>query len=244
MQAAVSSTQCALLEGDVAADGSVILAGLASRSADPALRRMVDEAADRAPLAWRVANFDGPFCNALDVIRPAARRFGSQAADIQLGLKSGPSKLHENDNIVPRFVMPDYAGYAQISYIAGDGTLLHLYPSNEARQVDITTPDGKRQALKVPGMDFRQFPAGAIVSIGDPETCRCKPGEVGWQVAPPYGVDMMVIAVSSQPLFAQRRPTDDTVDSYLRDLQAALEAAMRRSLRVNTRAALVETEAR
>jgi hypothetical protein len=235
---------CAIIEGDVREDSRITLKGLASRASEPVLRRLVGEAVESATVDWRVATFSGPFCKTLDVIRPVAHRFGSTAPDIELGLKSGPFKLHENDNVVPRFVMPDYAGYAQVSYITGDGTLVHLYPSNEARHLDITTPDGKRQPVAVPGMDFRRFPAGATVHIADPVACGCKPEELGWQIAPPYGVDMMVIAVSSQPLFAQRRPADDTADTYLRDLQAALESAMRRGLRVNARAVLVETEAR
>lgn len=208
------------------------------------LRRLVTEAVNTAPVAWRVADFDGPYCDVLNAIRPAASQFGSGAAEIHLGLKSGPFKLHENDNIVPRFVMPDYAGYVQLSYISGDGTLVHLYPSNEARQLDIAAPGGQPQNLKVPGMDVRPFPAGSTVYIADPETCRCRPDEIGWQVAPPYGTDMMLIAVSSQPLFPQRRPADDTAENYLRDLQAAIAEAMRRGLRVNARAVLVETEAR
>jgi hypothetical protein len=244
LQTAVAGTPCSLLDGNVADDGSITLSGLVSRPGAAMLRRLVSEAVNAAPVTWRVADFDGPYCDVLNTIRPAARRFGSGAPDIHLGLKSGPFKLHENDNIVPRFVMPDYAGYVQLTYIAGDGTLVHLYPSNEARQIDIAPPSGRPQNLKVPGMDFRQFPAGATVYIADPETCHCRPDEIGWQVAPPYGSDMMLVAVSSQPLFLQRRPADDTAETYLRDLQAAIADAMRRGLRVNTRAVLVETAAR
>jgi eukaryotic-like serine/threonine-protein kinase len=240
----MAGVPCAIIEGDVAPDTRVTLAGIASRASEPVLRRLVGEAVDRTRVDWRVATFNGPFCKALDVIRPVAHRFGSTAPDIKFGLKSGPFKLHENDNIVPRFVMPNYAGYAQLSYITADGTLVHLYPSNEARHLDIVTPDGRRQNLRVPGMDFRQFPAGATVSVADPAVCGCKPEELGWQVAPPFGTDMMVIAVASEPLFPQRRPGDDTAETYLRDLQAALGNAMRRGLHVNARAVLVETEAR
>ena len=242
--AATARVPCVQLDGDVSDSGSVTITGLASRSAEPVLRRLVSGAADGAPFDLHVATFDGAFCNTLDTIRPVAGRFGSQATDIQLSPKSGVGRLHENANIVPHFVMPDYAGYAQLSYITADGTLVHLHPSNEARQIDITAPDGRRQSLKLQGMDFRQFASGAAVNIADPATCNCKPGEVGWQVAPPYGVDMMMITVSSQPLFAQRRPVDDTTDAYLRDLQAALDGATRRGIRVNARAILVETAPR
>jgi eukaryotic-like serine/threonine-protein kinase len=244
LQAAAAGIPCAIIEGDVAQDGSVTLAGLASRASEAMARRVIGEAAGNAPIAWRLPTVDGRFCPTLDVIRQAVRPFGSTAPDVKFGLKSGPFKLHENDNVVPRFVMPDYAGYAQVSYITGDGTLVHLYPSNEARHIDVITHDGRRQGIPVAAMDFRQFPAGATVYIADPVACGCKPEEIGWQVAEPYGTDMMVIAVSSQPLFPQRRPATDTAETYLRDLQAAIEGAARRGIRVNTRAVLVETEAR
>jgi len=242
--AATAAVPCTMLNGDVSEDGRVTLAGLSGRTAEAALRRIVGAAAEKAPLAWNVAAFDGPFCQAIDVLRPVAQRFGSQDRGMQLGLRTGPFKLHENDNLVPRLSMPTFAGYAQVTFLAGDGSLLHLYPSNEARQLDITTPDGRTQNLKVEAMDFRQFPANATVSLGDPATCQCGPGQVGWQVAPPYGVDMMLVTVSSSPLFAQKRPIDDTAEAYLRDLKLALDEAIRRGVRVAGHAVLVETGAR
>jgi len=139
--------------------------------------------------------------------------------------------------------MPDYPGYVQISYISNDGALVHLYPSNEARQAEVMI-GALLQSHKINGMESRQFTAGATVYVGDPATCQCKPEEIGWQVAPPYGADMMIIAISSQPLFPKPRPSDDTAETYLRDLQAALTDAIRRGLRVDTRAILVETEPR
>lgn len=244
LQAAFAAVSCALIDGSVADDGSVTVEGLAGRARDTELRRVVAELKAEAPLDWRVAAFDGPFCKSLDTLRPAARRFGSATPDVQLALKSGPFKLHENDNIVPRLVMPDYAGYVQLSYLTGDGTLVHLYPSNEARQLEVVTPDGRRQLFKLGPMEARQIPAGATVTIADPATCQCKPEEIGWQVAPPFGVDLMMVAVSSQPLFPARRPADDTADVYFRDLQATISDAARRGLRVSARATLVESTAR
>jgi hypothetical protein len=244
IQASLVGLPCALIDGNVADDGAVSVGGIAARAREPELRRLLGEVAAPSPLAWRVAAFDGPFCNALDTLRPAARRFGSTAPDVQLGLKSGPFKLHENDNIVPRMVMPDYGGYIQLSYLTADGTLVHLYPSNEARQLDVTGADGRQQTIKLAPMESRSFPPGATVTIADPATCQCRPEEIGWQVAPPFGVDMMLTVVSSQPLFGQRRPVDDTADTYFRELQAAIADGLRRGLRVNTRAFLVESTGR
>ncbi|MCX7377063.1 MAG: protein kinase [Alphaproteobacteria bacterium] len=243
LQTAVAKTHCALLHGKISDDGSVTVTGLVSQSRNAELQQRMNDVASIAPTAWQVRPFEGPYCDAIDTIRLAERPFGTGIPDIGLGVKTDQVKLHENDNIVPGFTMPDYPGYVQLSYISNDGALVHLYPSNEARQADVMIGE-LLQSHKINGMESRQFPAGATVYVGDPATCQCKPEEIGWQVAPPYGADMMIIAISSQPLFPKPRPSDDTAETYLRDLQAALTDAIRRGLRVDTRAILVETELR
>ncbi len=244
LQTAVATTHCALLHGSISDDGSVTVTGLVSQSKSTELQQRMNVAAGAAPTAWQVSTFEGPYCEAIDTIRLAERPFGTGIPDIELGLKTSKTKLLENENIVPHFTMPGYPGYVQISYISNDGALVHLYPSNEARQIDIFVTGEPSQSYKVIGTELRQFPAGATVYIGDPATCQCKPEEIGWQVAPPYGADMMIITISSQPLFPKPRPSDDTAGTYLRDLQAALSDAILRGLRVDTRAILVETEPR
>ena len=50
-------------------------------------------------------------------------------------------------------------------------------------------------------------------------------GQPGWEVAPPYGTDMIIAVASSQPLFT--RPRSGNVElaaTYLRDLDAAVQA--------------------
>ena len=81
-------------------------------------------------------------------------------------------------------------------------------------------------------------------TLGTPQLANANLRKSDGRSPPPYGADMMIIAISSQPLFPKPRPSDDTAETYLRDLQAALTDAIRRGLRVDTRAILVETEPR
>jgi len=90
----------------------------------------------------------------------------------------------------------------------------------------------------------RTFPAGAVVTLGDPVTCRCKPEEVGWTVGPPFGTDMILVIATSAPLFPHPRSNDDTSDAYLRDLKTAIEAARRQRVQIVANAVRVDTEAR
>lgn len=231
---------CTLLTGNVSTTGNVTLEGLASRESEPVLRDLIAKAAERAPVDWRVAAVDGTYCQTLDVIRPFAQPFGSPSPDVQLALKAGKLRLRDFDNMVPRFVMPNYEGYAQLSYFISDRTLAHLYPSALARQLDITPPGGRLQPNKIDEMASRKFPAGATVDIGDPKTRGLKGEDAGWQVGPPYGLDMLVIITSTEPLFATPRPAEESPDAYLRDLQSAMARAASRGVRVNARAVLVE----
>ena len=81
------------------------------------------------------------------------------------------------------------------------------------------------------------FQPGETVDLGDPG-----PGHPAWEVGPPYGTDMIIAIASSQPLFDRPRP--DNVESaadYLRELQAAVEAAKRRGVRLTGSAMAVDT---
>lgn len=240
LQAAVAAVPCTLLTGNVSAAGNVTLEGLASRQSEPLLRDLITKAAERAPVDWRVAAVDDTYCQALDVIRPYAQPFGSPSPDVQLALKAGKLKLRDFDNMVPRFVMPNYEGYAQLSYFSSDRSLAHLYPSALARQLDITPPGGRLQPHKIDEMASRKFPAGATVDIGDPTTRGLKGEDAGWQVGEPFGFDMLMIITAAEPLFRTPRPAEESLDSYLRDLQSALANAASRGVRVNARAVLVE----
>ena len=112
--------------------------------------------------------------------------------------------------------MPDFRGNLRVDYVAHDGTLLHLYPQ---------VADPKQAMTADPPRVFQAGRGG--------QARRSKPGPPSWEVGQPYGTDMIIAIASSQPLFDRPRP--DNVESaaeYLRDLQAAVEAAQGRGVRL------------
>ncbi len=244
LQEVAEGMSCALIEGSVSDGGQVTVGGLVGHDHEATHRRRIEETARGATVTWQPVVINGPYCRTLDVLRPAARHFGAAGSDVQLTLKSGRRKLRDLDSIVPRFVMPNYAGHAQVSYFTSDGGVAHLFPSDPARQMDITPANGRRESIRDGSGKARSFPAGATVSLGDPETCNnCTAAEAGWEVGEPFGFDMVVVLVSAQSLFRKPRPASEKAEDYLRDLQAALDEAKRRG-GVNARAIAVETEAR
>jgi serine/threonine-protein kinase len=92
-----------------------------------ALRDAVQAAALAAPVAWNATAVDGPYCDALDLIRPIAQSAGSASA-LSLALKDGALQLRDLDPIAPVLRLPDYPAHLQVDYLSSDGSVSHLYP--------------------------------------------------------------------------------------------------------------------
>jgi serine/threonine-protein kinase len=226
MLAALGGVGCSLATPGMPDAGHVVLDGIAgSGTPETTLRRLATEAAGGLPLSWRVRTFSGPYCDALNVIRPAdAGRFG-------MALKGNAVQLRKNDNIVIQFTMPDFPAHLQIDYFSSDGSVTHLV-GDDGANVSIMTSDG----WKVIGPSHVSR-SGAAMPIGEPDP---KTHDGSWQVDEPFGTDMIVAIASEAPLFGALRAADDTTAAYLPALQAAL-GARSRGERVASQALIVDT---
>jgi len=148
----------------------------------------------------KVQTIDGPYCDALDAIRPYNAFFARPGVLLNLSLANGVTTLHDGQLITVKEAMPAYSGYLQTDYFSGDGTVFHLYP----------TPTDR----------LRQQPGGSIKTLGDPSA-----GGASWQVSAPYGTDMIMSIVTTSPLFPLPRPQIENADNYLSDLHQALQTA-------------------
>jgi serine/threonine-protein kinase len=219
---------CALVNGGVGDTGNVTLDGLAGPSAADALRRALVGVTIPGAVDWRINSVDPIFCPALDTLRPIVPAFDATGPRLGLTLADGRTRLRDSEHILPRLVMPDFRGALRVDYVAHDGTLLHLYPQ---------VADPKQHLTADPP---RMFQPGEAVRLGDPS-----PGHRPWEVAPPYGTDMIIAIASSQPLFDRPRPDNvESATEYLRELQAAVEAAQSRGVRLAGSALTVDTVAK
>ncbi|MDE2335630.1 MAG: protein kinase [Rhodospirillales bacterium] len=241
--AALGPVPCAMLDGSVASDGGVRVAGLLGEAQRSALRQALARAgASQATLG--IDTFSGPYCPVLDAVHPAVPAFGTAPA-LGLSLAGASGRLLKDAHVVPQLRLPDYPSYLLVDYIANDGSLAHLQPSADAKMFDITSPDGTVQHVPVDAASAaaKVLPAGATVTIGDPAFCNCSASTIGWTVAPPYGTDMILAIASSAPLFTAPRPATDTLAAYLAALGPAIQAAEARGVHVSVRAILVRTAA-
>ena len=218
LASALPPVNCSLISGSVGAE-RVTLQGVVGRGTpERALREAVASAAGALPSDWRVRSFEGPFCAALDTLRPAAQAFGTPGT-LSVALAGNAARLRDGELVTVVLNGPDFPSHVQVSFLVHDGTLAHLYPT--------------------PTDPARLLPAGGSLRLGDPSI-----DGPAWAVSPPYGTDLIIAVASSLPLFDKPRPDDEDVETYLRDLRAALQDARRRGVRVAADAWLLETVAR
>jgi hypothetical protein len=216
--AALSPVACAIVRSDVAEpDGTVSLVGVAGHGTPEAeLHRAIIAAAPTAAVDWRVVSFDGPYCHALDVLRPVAYAATAHVSGFAMQLRGGNRPLKDGELITIELQVPSFPAWLTVDYLQHDGTVVHLHPT--------------------PKDPARSYPAGSQQTLGDPS----KGGE-RWEVGAPYGTDMVIAVASSAPLFTQKRKDIEDTDAYLRALQAAIEAAHRRNVHLAADALVLTT---
>jgi serine/threonine-protein kinase len=203
---------CAVLGGDVGDGGSVALNGLAGNQLIEDLRWSLTSLVPANRTEWGVTGVDPVFCPALNVLHQITPGFGA-SGEPRLGLQmaDGETRLADPAPIRVQLVMPDFAGWLRVDYVAHNGVVQHLYPQLAEPKNAITADQP------------RAFAPGTPVHLGHPS----------WQIGPPYGSDMIIAIASSDPLFDNARPTNaEAADVYLRDLQMAVDELRQRSARL------------
>jgi serine/threonine-protein kinase len=202
LQAAFSATlgalPCTLLSANNSG-ATPAIGGLAGAGApQAALTAALQSLPNASAINNSADTIDGPYCAALDSVRPYDPLFAATGSTLGLAMAGGSTTLHDGDLITINQTMPGFSGYLETDYFSNDGTVLHLYP----------TPTDAAQ----------QYAAGATKTLGDPTH-----GGATWQVSAPYGTDLIIAIASSQPLFAALRPQDENASDYLPALRSALQ---------------------
>jgi hypothetical protein len=220
----VAAQPCSLIDGTVRGGGETVMTGIAAQDARADIRRLIADRAIPASLDWRVESADPSFCPALELLRSVAPGFGSGEPRLTLGLANDRTRLRDGEHIRPYLVMPGFAGYLRVDYIARDGNVQHLYPQ-------VADP-----AHGIAADPVRGFAAAERVKLGEPP-----PGQPAWEAGEPYGTDMIIAVASSRPLFDRPRPANvERAADYLRDMEAAMQAIRGSGARMVGNAILLE----
>ncbi len=206
--------KCSLARASAGADGTVLVAGISGKGQPESTLASATAAAGGVP--GLIQTFDGPYCPALDVLRPFADPSGRAA--LALEQVGGPASLRDNQVIALQVTMPGFAGYLHVAYLQHDSTVSPLVPG--------------------PGFPAQTYAARDQIDLGKPRS-----DFEGWHVGPPFGTDMIVAVVSTAPLFSRALPDSQPLGSYLSALQTAIEALRRRGGSAATAALVLDTRA-
>jgi serine/threonine-protein kinase len=208
----VRSQPCTVLNGEVGDGGTITLAGLAGEPTVDQLRQGITAFAPPAQVNWQVNGVNPVFCPALDLLHPIVPAFGAIGVSrLDLRMAGGITRLHDGEQVKVRLTMPDFAGRLRVDYVAHDGTVQHLYPQ---------IADPRNGIVADP---LRTWSPNETINLANP----------AWAISAPYGTDMIIAVASSQSLFDRPRPQNgETASVYLKDLQAAIDAAHQRGDRL------------
>ncbi len=197
----LAEARCTLVSGAMEPNGRARLTGYAQGgSGEAALRlRLASAGVTPGTIDWRVRGFEGPYCGALDLLRPHADHFGTTPSGLDLSLPGGRTRLVLGDLLTVNLTLPAFPAYLRVSYFTHDGEVVHLHPT--------------------PADPARTFGPRVRIALGDPGA-----GGPRWEVGPPYGTEMIVAVASERPLFPTGRPEAEQSDAYLAALGAALRA--------------------
>ncbi|MGN6317129.1 protein kinase domain-containing protein [Trinickia sp.] len=136
-------------------------------------------------------------CDAVSALAPywaATHRTGSVAAGASIQPKAPNGNLVEGSPLVVNVTTPGYDSYVSVDYYALDGNVVHLVPSHRAKD--------------------NQAPPHYAATIGDA-------GE--WIIGKPFGIEMIVLVVTPEPLFDALRPDVEPHADYLAALKERLQ---------------------
>ena len=123
LAASLPGVPCTLARAPTANDGAITVIGFGGAGAPADTLRQAVAAARPAAITWQVQTFDGPYCPALDLLRPLADPRNHTALDA-----AGPTSVADNEIIPVQLTMPDFAGALHVAYLQHDATVSPLVP--------------------------------------------------------------------------------------------------------------------
>jgi serine/threonine-protein kinase len=135
-----------------------------------------------------------------------------------LTTSGGQTTLVTDNDIRLRLSMPNFDGLVRLDDLNSDGQIDHLMEANFGQSP--------------------RFRANTLVGLG-------KDGDdlIG-HVSPPYGTDILVALVTSEPLFVAPRPGEEAAGAFVDSLEPALAALRRRGGQVAADALVLTTAPR
>ncbi len=207
---------CSVLQASIN-DRTLVVRGFA---AGPKVMARIDDSlgniAGISELKNEIHKLPRVFCQTLEFYGPywkANRDAGFGAA---IGTPKADDTFVAGERLVLDINTPTYKSLLYVDYFDHEGNVVHMMPS--------------------PGEEFNQGEPRTSFQLGEE-------GDIGlWEIAPPFGTDMIVVLASSVPLFDGARRQVEDANDYRAALGKRLKALKSESAGAKISAAFVAIE--
>ncbi|MEI8394522.1 MAG: serine/threonine-protein kinase [Rhodospirillaceae bacterium] len=199
--AALRAIECALFTVDVGSDDRLKISGTIGETISAKfIRDEIERTAPGVRYDLSVLTMVGRLCQPLNVIASQHALNRAVPKPVVLSTLRKDATLIDGEKLIVTVEAPQFIPFLQIDYFTLDGQVLHLLPNPLERDGRLP-PSGRR-------------------TVGDP----ANNGRF-WVVGAPFGVELIIVIASNQPLFARPHPEVEVAGKYLTDLAAALDKA-------------------
>lgn len=146
----------------------------------------------------RVEVHASPFCDILQIIKPYGPSALPGRKPITVDTAGGQRRLREGDSLELRTVLPEMSGFPTLIYVTATGLIQQIYP-NKAGQA-------------------QPRPAGFVL-----EQAHILPPPAKFTISCPFGEEMIVALLSTEPLFRANSQEAEITDLSLAELRQVLE---------------------
>ncbi|MCB9958927.1 MAG: protein kinase [Rhodospirillaceae bacterium] len=200
LAALVSGLECAGVDASLNAGGAATLAGFVASEDDrnqlaADLQELTGATADLANLAVR----PWPVCEALTIVAGIGTGDGAEPT---VTTNSDDDTFQSGEVVILTVDLPDGGdGHLQVDYFDLDGNVVHFTPSSARPESEV---DGGEEVVL--GSDPEKEAGGQVYRAGSP-----------------YGDNLVIAILSSEPLFPTRRRDVEGAAAYLAALRSAVE---------------------
>ena len=153
------------------------------------------------------------YCQTLELYAPYWTANRDAGFGTAIGTPNASNAFVEGERLVVDIGTPTYKSWLYVDYFAKDGSVVHMMPS--------------------PGEVFNQADARDSFQLGEA-------GDIGlWEVAPPFGTEMIVVLAASAPVFEGTRGELEQGNDYRAALRKRLKALESQSRKVKISADFV-----
>lgn len=149
-------------------------------------------------LSARVDVHARPFCEILQIIKPYGPSAQQGRKPITVDTTGGQRRLREGDSLELRTVLPEMSGFPTLIYVTATGTIQQIYP-NKAGQAQPRS-------------------AGFVL-----EPAHILPPPARFTIQCPFGEEMVVALLSTEPLFRADSREPEITEITLPELRQTLE---------------------